>query len=594
MGKEGTSIAAFRRKRVLWALASSAVTGALGACWSEQTDNQIETTVQEVRTGAGGMVGLDVLVTDDSGNAIPCGEGKLDVSVEVASNGQGYAPVNSRDVIVQCAGTGASVALVLDNSGSEQGHLDELQVAADSMLQGVLEAGGKASFVRVSTNAQIQVPLTSDRSALVAALEGMHIGNGWTALYDGIRMGNESLGGVLSEHADVPAADTVGAFCGAAKKTGILVFTDGRENNSSDEKAANYDAARYPGDGFNTLLSDLGKLRIDAVTTPIYTIGLGRNIDESGLQSLAAQSGGRYLHADSAAQLPTLFDRVRQYLGASHQVCLDLPANQCGDFNVRVTYDWTDGKRSTKREVLETVHIPCPVAAQGKVATAVLTFSNPGISRALASDLAKQAVDYVAPSAVSPKILIVRDDAHHNEFKDDPLYIRTLLQERGYQVTFMEEPNGGLRQPDLQGFDVVWFSNPGYPMDDHRSFNMLRAFSNAGGGVVLQGDDITWSLGRGFSLTPLTQLNHVDNGTAACNVAIDNNVGGTYNVQFGEGSHPLLGGLAGQRFGYRDDIDRSTPTSAAQVVAAASFARGTCTWDSPVLVGYDPRANNGN
>ncbi|MBP9086225.1 MAG: VWA domain-containing protein [Kofleriaceae bacterium] len=577
---------------------SAWVTAALGAAMlpavvssngcSASDETRVETTVQEIRTGRGGMVGLDVLVTDNNGDAIPCGVGTLSVQVEAARGGGAFTTVDSRDVLTSCAGNGASVAMVVDNSGSQTGHLNQLRTATTAMVDGVLDAGGQAAFVRVSTNATRVTGLTENREALHNAIAAMHVNRGWTALFDGIRMANETLGGAIIDATAATPASHVGAFCAASRKTGIIVFTDGRENNSADEHSPEYDRVTYPGDGFATTFDDIHKLRIDGVTTPIYTIGLGRDIDEAGLTELANATGGRYLHTDSAPELPTLFDRVRQYLGASHQVCVDLPLDECGDVELRVNYDWTDGVRVVKKQVLETVHLACPQAPRGKVATMLLTVSNPGISRALADNLVRQAVDYVAPAAVAPRILVVRDDGHHNEAKEDPRYVEQLLRDRGYPVTFIEEPRGGLRPSDVAGYQLVWFSNPGYPIDDQRSFETLLAYSAAGGGVVLQGDDMTQAMGRSFSMTPLTRLTHVNNGTSACGVTTDNNRGGSYSVQFAAGPHPLLGPLANQHFNYGDDLDVALPANAsAEVLGSATFARGTCRVTTPVLVAFD-------
>jgi Mg-chelatase subunit ChlD len=550
---------------------------------------QVDSTVQEVRGGRGGMVGVDLLLTDSNGQAIPCGVGKLTVTAEAARAGGQYVPVSNRDVIVTCSGNGATAALVIDNSGSEQAHLGQLQTASTGMLNSILASGGKSSLVRVSTNATITVPVSADAALLAGSIDKLHVNGGWTALYDGIRIGNETLGGAVQSADDSATATDVRSFCAAARKNAIVVFTDGRDNNSADEQAASYDTQRYPSDGFATTRADLNKLRINGVTTPIYTVGLGSHVDEEGLAQLADETGGRYLHANNAAELPRLFDQVRQYLGASHQVCVDLPLDECGDIAVRISYDWTDGSRRVTQQLNEKVHLACPQQPRGKIATLVMTVSNPGISATTAADLVRQAVDYVAPAAQAPRVLVVRDDGHHNEFKNDPLYIQAMLRARGYGVDFIEEPRGGLNPADLRGYQVVWFSNPGYPMDDQRSFETLMGFSASGGGVVMQGDDITWSMGRAFSLTPMTQLKFIDNGTSACGVNIDNNrSAAAYNVQFTSESHLLLGPNAGTKLSYGDDIDRSAAEPAAQVLATATYQHDGCASASPVLVGYDP------
>ena len=92
-----------------------AISQANGCSTSDEI--RVDTTVQEIRTGRGGMVGLDVLVTDNNGDAIPCGVGTLTVQVEAARGGGAFTTVDSRDVLASCAGNGASVAMVVDNSG---------------------------------------------------------------------------------------------------------------------------------------------------------------------------------------------------------------------------------------------------------------------------------------------------------------------------------------------------------------------------------------------------------------------------------------------------------------------------------------------
>ena len=146
---------------------------------------------------------------------------------------------------------------------------------------------------------------------------------------------------------------------------------------------------------------------------------------------------------------------------------------------------------------------------------------------------------------------------------------------------------------DLEGYDVVWFSNPGYPMDDIKSFNALLQFSDAGGGVVMQGDDMSWSHGHSFSTEPLTQLKHVDNGTEYCGQTIDNGRG-SYNVSLGDLPHPILAGLEGQTFRYMDDIDTATlaatPAGGTSEVLAWATVPGRhepCGY-KPVIVAYTP------
>ena len=545
-------------------------------------------TVQESRAGAGGQIGIDLLVTSGA-SAVPCDVTSLAVSVSASLNGEAgpFTPIHDSNIVVQCASGAADVAVVVDNSGSEHGKLDALKAGAGQLIERVVSTGGRASLVRVSTNSSIKAPLTSDGPALAAAVDALFIRRGWTSLWDGIRMGNETLGGDLEP---VPASvGDIRQFCGASRKLAIVAFTDGHDNNSADENADSYDYADYPGDGLATTLDDLLKLRVDHITTPIYTIGLGHDIDEVGLAALANASGGRYRRLTDPAMIEEAFADISDYFGSTHQICADLPWSACGDVTLQTDWTWTGAGGATLSGINQsTVHVPCEAArGSGRSAAIVLTMSNPGIDRATARRLAANAVDWVAPRS-TPAVLVVLDDGHHNEFVGDAAYVRDLLGESGYAATLADEPANGLRPSDVAGYDVVWFTNPGYPWNDVRSVDTLEGFLANGGGVVVQGDDITQSMGNSFSVSSLTHLKFQHNGTSTCDVQTDNNEGASLQVDLGAG-HPLLEGIEHARFFYGDDVDQSVPVgTAAQVLGHATFARGACTASRPVLTAFDP------
>jgi hypothetical protein len=131
-------------------------------------------------------------------------------------------------------------------------------------------------------------------------------------------------------------------------------------------------------------------------------------------------------------------------------------------------------------------------------------------------------------------------------------------------------------------------------MDDVASFNALLQFSRDGGGVVLQGDDISWAHGKAFSLEPLTGLEHRDNGTSHCGQSIDNGRGGSYAVSFEAAAHGLIAGLEGQSFLYGDDIDTTRVAESpvgggrVEVLATATTAGVANCEPKPVIVAYTP------
>ena len=568
----------------------------LAAC-QPVVDQEPAVSMQQLRAGRSEQgevfLGMDFLVTDDTGAAVPCGMGSIELDVSVSSDGEDgeYVQLPSSSVTPICVGPGyGDFALVADNSGSENGFIDELKEAAREMVDRLVSAGGRASLTRVSTNAKIVQELTDSQAALNEAIDSLFIKNGWTALYDGIRMGNETLGQAKIDDAEGDTYANGDVFCSASRKLGIVVFTDGQENNSSLQKL---DSPKMTEDGIDTELDDLYNLRVDGITTPVYTVGLGRKVNASMLRELAEYTGGRFMHIDEPAKIDDVFGLISEYAESTNQVCVDLPVSKCGNLHVKIDYTWENEGQILQGSKQHTIHVDCPPVEVGRTATVLLTMSDPGIPEETAATLSEQAVRWVSQS-LSPKVLVVRDDNHHDELKDDPLYVQALLNHAGLQADFVVEPKHGVTMDVLDGYDVVWFSNPGYSMDDKASVEVLREFSANGGGLVMQGDDMAWAFGKSFDMSDLLHLDFIDNGTRACGVKVSDNKSGRYLVEFSEEGHPVSEGLDGTSFEYGDDIDETVQLhDGEEVVAWATSVLekdGTesCKIKRPVVVAYQP------
>jgi hypothetical protein len=395
-------------------------------------------------------------------------------------------------------------------------------------------------------------------------------------------MGNETLG--VEKAKD---AKDLESFCDSTARAGVVAFTDGAENNSSDEQ--DYDHDRYPGDGIDTHLQDLFDLQAAGATTPVYTIGMGDEVDEAALEELSAETGGRYLHVEDSSQVGEVFDLVGDYFTSNQQVCAEIPDDTCGPFWVQVSWEYTDATGAVvSGSTVQAASVDCPADPTGNQVVMLLTLSNPGIAEATASALATNAVTWASP-VVDPKVLVVLDENHHGEFDDDANYVADLLDAAGVDVTRYDETDGGIKDKDLEGFDVVWYSNPGYPMDDLASFEALQAFGAIGGGLVLQGDDMGWSWGGGFLMSPLTHLDFLDNGTGFCGAWTDNNDGSDYLVTIGADAHPVTAGLEGQTFLYGDDIDTTVARGEGETVLATATLDGSAGCATvPVVVAGEP------
>ncbi len=581
-----------RRIHALWLLP---VLGGAG-CSRQDSQPSIGSLTQAVRAGIGTQgdiyLGADLLVTDTDGSALPCDASDVTFTVEVSRNGVDgpYATVEEARVYRACSSPAqGELALVLDNSQSLRGELSTLEDAAERVVDTVVGRGGRLSLTRVSTNSRVLTPLTDDPQQLAAGIQDMFISNGWTALYDGIRMASQTL--AEPQASGGARFDDARQFCDVGGKRGIVVFTDSAENNSSHQMHWSED---YPGDGVDTTLEDVRQLKVGSESTPIYTVGLGDDADHEALSSLAQATGGRHVALDDEADVGEVLAMLAEYGESAHRVCTQLPDHICGSLDVRIGHSYNDGENLVEGSTVQHLELPCPVRAEGRVVTVLLTLAATGQSDVHTTRLMAQSVNWVSP-VDAPKVLFVRDDFHHGEFAEDTERLHRLLLEAGYDTDMIEEPEQGVALDQLEGYDVVWFSNPGYPMDDILSLSSLRQFSAAGGGVVLQGDDMSRGHALAFSLSPLTRLDYVDNGTSYCGQRIDNGTGGNYLVEMNESDHPILAGLSGQAVYYGDDIDTTVLASpqgdpGVEVLAWASVEGDTNCPRKPVLIAYSPNA----
>ena len=217
----------------------------------------------------------------------------------------------------------------------------------------------------------------------------------------------------------------------------------------------------------------------------------------------------------------------------------------------------------------------------------------------------RQSAQWVNPftSLAVPSVLYVLDDNNQNEHTGDDVFVTNALiaEFGGANVTKIDEPAGGLSYlgPNgaagpLSSYDIVWFSNPGFPMDDPASYDALQMFQDNGGGLVIQGDDMAGpALGGGRDLDYFSFLTYVDNGVTTCGDTTNNNSGSNHTVTFTQEPISALNGsimdLRGQSFQYGNDIDHTIRQAAGErVLAEAVYTKGQCTETYPAAVAIDP------
>ncbi len=525
-------------------------------------------------------VGFDMLVLDANGEPLPCNDGNVSLAVKVSYDGGAtWVPVRQQDTMSICGDQiPPDLSVVLDNSGSQDAVLPAMEAGANDLIDGVLQMGGRASVVRVSTDAWVLSELTDSRQALTDAVAALKVHGGWTALYDGMRVANETIGRVLGR-SEAPKYDSLAQFCEDHDRFGEVAFTNGEDNNSAQERMPSQDD-----DGFDTTPDDVKNLRVNGISTPMHVIGLGPRVHYDDLIDISETSGGRFVSVPDEAGIPDAFAMVRRWLETTTHACVEVPQVACGPAIVDVDYTYGQGDIAIHEHKQLDVNVACPIEpARGATVTLLLTLGDPGISESNAASLVAGAVQNVSRSA-RPRVLVVRDDNIHDNSPDDPAYVRDLLAAQGADVVLVDEPHDGMAVEDFAGFDVVWMSNPGWPMDDLATFEALRRFSGQGKGVVMQGDDMSWAMGAGFPLTPLTHLDHVSNGESVCGARVE--AAHAFTVQTSSG----VGVASLPTFSYGDDLDLSTPHGdGEEVLAWGTFDDGAdCQIQTPAMVRFIP------
>lgn len=224
----------------------------------------------------------------------------------------------------------------------------------------------------------------------------------------------------------------------------------------------------------------------------------------------------------------------------------------------------------------------------GRVVTILLTLSEPGLNGEpgpvdYMDMLLENAVNWVGKGMTDLNVLVIRDDNHQGEWTEDTDEIYNALVELGYNTSLLDEPEGGVKDSDLRRYDVVFLSNPGYPVDDLLTIQSLQNFFDMGGGIILQGDDICQ---EHTNLTTLTHLTFKDNGVDYFGHHTDDMLDEFYLVEI-VGEHSVIAGLDSISFSYGDDIDSTDVTNTGEVVLAWATVMGTDLPKKPVITAYE-------
>lgn len=180
------------------------------------------------------------------------------------------------------------IVLVVDISGSMSGQpLEDAQAAARTLVEQLGE-DDEAAFIAFASAVDLdgldparEHPLTADRRVLSALIDSVEAGGG-TSLYDALFKGVQwAQEGRLGHRA-------------------VILLTDGVDE----------------GPGSTVASAETPIQEATRANVPIFTIGLGDQIDAGYLQRVARTTGGTYQEAPDSGQLTALFlnvlDRLKQ------------------------------------------------------------------------------------------------------------------------------------------------------------------------------------------------------------------------------------------------------------------------------------------
>lgn len=175
-----------------------------------------------------------------------------------------------------------AVALVLDISGSMDGKsIDYARQAATSFLD-ILGPSDVVELISFSDNVKVNIPFTTTKSYIARGIENLRAG-GNTALYDAVATTVENL-----------------AQLGPGRKVAVLL-TDGEDTKSK-------------------MRLDAALALVSAKRVPVFTVGLGNEIDRKGLDLIAQQSGGSAIYAPSAVDLSRAYRILADQLRSQYTI----------------------------------------------------------------------------------------------------------------------------------------------------------------------------------------------------------------------------------------------------------------------------------
>ena len=187
------------------------------------------------------------------------------------------------------------IVLTVDTSGSMAGTAIASAKQAILPVVNALQAGDQAALLTFAQTVSLAVPLTGETGTLAAAIQGM-AATGNTALFAGVTRAAE-----LASAAPQP-------------RRAVVLLSDGEDFGAAS----------------GGITRDQALESARAAGVPFFVVGLGQEVDQQFLTSLASTTGGQYFAAADPAQLGQLYARISDRLRQQYTINLPLPEGLAG------------------------------------------------------------------------------------------------------------------------------------------------------------------------------------------------------------------------------------------------------------------------
>lgn len=226
-----------------------------------------------------------------------------------------------------------SIIVLIDSSGSMKPRMKETKAAAGAFLSN-LGSSDSTEVITFSREVRPLTPMSTNRETARHAIDSIRA-HGDTALYDALW-------------------ESVGVLKTRPGRKAVVLLSDGVDDDGKGGQLGKHSI-----DEVLHLASD--------VNVPLYAIGVGNEIDEALLASIAQGTGALYFLAPQAAQLKTLYAKIAEQLSGQYLISYisNHPKNS-SSHQVQIRYgEYVSVKeyRSPGQQQITTARASAPAAA---------------------------------------------------------------------------------------------------------------------------------------------------------------------------------------------------------------------------------------